>query len=324
MEKTTAIIKKVGNQYCVFSQDGTKNLGCSDSHEGAVERLRQVEYFKHKDTAMSYDKVFERLSIADMKPESVETPSNTPSATPHQEVDITNIPTTTDVVQVLGTIAGNASQNLLDQRNHFPVMTEIQARSSMNRVMQLTEVPAWYGGTLDNLRYEVYQGVMAAHPNIDLKVPVPIQKLVVALSDGQEQPETKLASLKNPEDKVKSKVPQEKRPSLASAESLVGKLYAQRQSIAKLSDVESLFDGEEMRQAFATDLVSMLEVQKEQLDNAMALAKRLMKKGVSGEEFAGLISFLQEDILRHLLMKGVASEVTDRRAALLARLQGKK
>ena len=303
MEKTTAIIKKVGSKYCVFSEDGTKNLGCSDSREGAVERLRQVEYFKHKDTAMSYDEVFERLSIADMKPESVGTPSNTPSATPHQAVDITSIPENKDVIQIMGTIAGNASQHLLDQRHHFPVMTEIQARSSMNRVMQLTEVPAWYGGTLDNLRYEVYQGVMAAHPNIDLKVPVPIQKLVVALSDGQEQPETKLASLKNPEDKVKSKVPQEKRPAIAgSKEWMVGKFYEQRQSIANSKDIEYLFDGEEMRQAFANNLVSMLQAQKEQLDNAMALAKRLMKKGVSGEEFSGLISFLQEDILRHMLV----------------------
>lgn len=252
---------------------------------------------------MSYDKMFERLSIADMKPEPVETPSNTPSASPHQAVDITNIPESSEVIEVLGTIAGNASQNLLDQRHHFPVMTEIQARSSMNRVMQLTELPAWYSGTLDNLRYEVYQGVIAAHPNIDLKVPVPIQKLVVALSDGQEQPETKLASLKNPEDKVKSKVPQENRPSIAS--------------------VELYLHSDAARQTFAGDLLTLLEKQKEQLDNAMSLAKKLSKKGISGEEFNSLVSFLQEDILRSMLMRGATANL-DRRAVLLARIQGKE
>lgn len=320
---TKAIIVKRGDQWCVLSEDGSKNLGCSDSREGAVKRLQQVEFFKHKGKSdMSYDKLFDRFSIADMKPDSVDVPSNTPHSEPHQSVDIKNQPVASDIIPAVGTIAGSASQHLLDQRHHFPVMTEIQARSSMNRVMQLTELPAWYSGTLDNLRYEVYQGVMAAHPNIDLKVPVPVQKLVVALSDGKEGPETKLSSIKNPEDKLKSKVPQEKRPSLASAEALVGKMYVQRQSIAKMVDVESLFDGEEMRQAFAHDLLAMLEVQKEQLENAMSLAKRLMKKGVSGEEFAGLISFLQEDILRHMLMKG-ASASADRRAELLARIRPK-
>jgi hypothetical protein len=303
MDKAIAIIRKVGNQYCVFSEDGTHNLGCSDSREGAVKRLQQVEYFKHKGKSdMSYDEIFDRLSIADMKPESVDVPSNTPHGQPHQSVDIKNKPVANEIIPHLGTIAGNASQNLLDQRHHFPVMTEIQARSSMNRVMQLTELPAWYSGTLDSLRYEVYQGVMASHPNIDLKIPVSVQKLVVALSDGQEQSETKLSSIKNPEDKLKSKVPQEKRPSLAF--------------------VELNLTTDAARQAFAGDLLTTLEKQKEQIDSAMSLAKRLMKKGISGDEFNGLLSFLQEDILRTMLMKS-ASSFTDRRAELLAKIKPK-
>jgi len=41
------IKKKKGKGYCVVSHKG-KNLGCSKSKKGAVKRLRQVEYFKHK------------------------------------------------------------------------------------------------------------------------------------------------------------------------------------------------------------------------------------------------------------------------------------
>lgn len=46
MEKQATIVKEDG-KYCVKSHTG-KNLGCSDTHEGAVKRLRQVEFFKHK------------------------------------------------------------------------------------------------------------------------------------------------------------------------------------------------------------------------------------------------------------------------------------
>lgn len=44
---TVAFIRKVGNQYCVFSHDGSKRLGCYNSKEAAVKRLQQIEMFKH-------------------------------------------------------------------------------------------------------------------------------------------------------------------------------------------------------------------------------------------------------------------------------------
>ncbi len=50
------MIKKQGDQYCVFSKDGTKKLGCYPTHEEAVKRLQQIEYFKHaksKETKMA-------------------------------------------------------------------------------------------------------------------------------------------------------------------------------------------------------------------------------------------------------------------------------
>lgn len=49
------MIKKEGSQYCVFSKDGTKKLGCFPSRKQAVKRLQQIEYFKHaksKEVAM--------------------------------------------------------------------------------------------------------------------------------------------------------------------------------------------------------------------------------------------------------------------------------
>lgn len=46
MEKQATIVEENG-KYCVKSHSG-KNLGCSDTHEGAVQRLKEVEYFKSK------------------------------------------------------------------------------------------------------------------------------------------------------------------------------------------------------------------------------------------------------------------------------------
>lgn len=316
MEKTTAVIRKVGNKFCVFSKDG-KNLGCSTSREGAVKRLRQVEFFKNKGSmAMAkYDDVFENMSIADMKPDAVDVPSNQPNADAHRPIDISVHPERKELIPREGTIAGNRSPYLLDQRDHFPVITETQARSAMNRAMQLAEVPAWYSGTLDELRNEVCQGIMAAHPNLNVKVSVPVENVVVALSDGEEEPETKLSDLENPEDRVKTRVPQEKRPSIA-----------QTLANATTEDLDRIYanitESDEAMQAFAGDLVEMLGKQKEHIEAAMALAKRLLKKGLSGEEFSSLISFLQEDVLRHLMMKGTTAQ--DRRAQLLARIKEDK
>lgn len=49
-----AYIKQVGNKWKVYSRKG-KNLGESSSRTSAEKRLRQVEYFKHKDDNKSDD-----------------------------------------------------------------------------------------------------------------------------------------------------------------------------------------------------------------------------------------------------------------------------
>ena len=47
--KKLAYIRKVGPQeWCVYSRKG-KKMGCYNSQKKAKERLRQIEYFKHKD-----------------------------------------------------------------------------------------------------------------------------------------------------------------------------------------------------------------------------------------------------------------------------------
>src|SRR5712675_1906502 len=41
------VVVKQGGEYCVKSEDRSKNLGCKPSKAGAKKRLQQIEYFKH-------------------------------------------------------------------------------------------------------------------------------------------------------------------------------------------------------------------------------------------------------------------------------------
>jgi hypothetical protein len=289
MEKTEAIIKKVGSKWCVFSHDGTKNLGCSDSHSGAVQRLAQVEYFK-KVKGMNYANAFKNMAKA-------------------LKTDIESQPKGTDSLENKmrrGTIAGQRSGRLLDNADHFPVLTLDQAKSSLHRAFTLTAVPVWYNGQIDQLREEVYVGAVGRYPalaNFNVKVPA---EQAVALSDGQIAPETKKSGVKDPAD-VKSNEVGVKRPNLSNA--------AEQLYLAAKDDAKRL--------AMAGDLILHLEEKKEAIENAMKVANRLMKKGLTADEFNGLISFLQEDVLRSLLMSASganASEAEARRQELLSRL----
>jgi hypothetical protein len=42
-------IRKQGGQYAVYSKDGSKQLGSYTTRSAAEKRLRQIEYFKHRD-----------------------------------------------------------------------------------------------------------------------------------------------------------------------------------------------------------------------------------------------------------------------------------
>jgi hypothetical protein len=44
--KAIAYIRKVGSQWCIFSESD-KRLGCYSSEKQAKKRLQQIEYFKY-------------------------------------------------------------------------------------------------------------------------------------------------------------------------------------------------------------------------------------------------------------------------------------
>ena len=46
----TETIRKQGNKYVIYSKDGDKKLGTYNSRKAAEQRLRQIEYFKHKES----------------------------------------------------------------------------------------------------------------------------------------------------------------------------------------------------------------------------------------------------------------------------------
>lgn len=304
MHKTEAVIRKVGNQFCVFSHDG-KNLGCSTSRQGAEKRLRQVEYFKHKGSAnMNYDKAFDNFAKALNQGFTPDQVGGAPDSAP-RKVEVPS--ETLSVAEALktGSIAGFPSQRLLDKKEHFPVITHTQAQSSMARVMQLTEVPAWYSGSLGELRQEVYAGIMRLHPDIDLNVRVPAE-MAVALSDGQTPAETSKTSVKDPADVAKKEVPQVSRPTLTSAQ------------------VAEALENEETRQAIAGRLMEMIDQQIANMQAAKKVGQRLLKSGLKAEEFDQLSTFIQEDILRELMARGVTASTQaaeDRRRELLDRMK---
>jgi len=311
MDKSTARIVKKGSQWCVVSEDGSKNLGCSNTKEGAVQRLREVEYYKHHSKSegneMNYEQAFRNMAKSltgkEINPADIGKASDT-------RPNIVRVPSETITEGFSsGSIAGQPSRRLLDKKDHFPVFTENQARSSLSRAMQLTDVPIWYSGNLNDLRKEVFAGIAKAHPELapSLNVSVPASK-IVALSDGQTTEETSVKDIDNPADVTKTQVPQVKRPTLSSAE-----------FIKACKD-------DQVRIVLAGKLLDCIEQQEEDLSTAKDMASRLLKEGISAEEFDVLSTYLQSDILREMLYNeaNVASaSIEDRRRELINRLNKK-
>lgn len=306
MFKTEAVIKKVGNQYCVFSKDGSKNLGCSDSLEGANKRLQQVEYFKHKGSAqMNYNDAFKNLgkTLSSLDPTTIgQAPESKPNSI---EVESETLAVGSKVNK--GTIAGLVSDRVIDGKEHFPVITATQAQSSMTRVLQLTDVPAWYTGNLVDLRQEVSSGIAKLHPDMQLNVKVPVDQ-AVALSDGQSPAQTSKTSVKDPADVAKTQVPGVSRPNLSSAQ------------------VEEALADEETRKAVSGRLMEIIDQQSEMLASAKKTAQRLLKSGLKSEEFDQLSTFLQEDILREIVARSAVATAASSEARRLELLNkfGKK
>ena len=206
----------------------------------------------------------------------------------------------------VGTIACITSANVLDKKEHFPVITYTQAQSSMTRVMQLVEVPSWYNGTLAGLRQEVYNGILKMHPNVDLNVRVPAET-AIALSDGNSSSTVTKKSVKNPADVAPTEVPGVKRPRLTSAE------------------ISTALQNESVRQAIAGHLMEDINRQIDHMEKAKKLAERLLASGLSSEEFNDLSTYIQGDVLHELMSRGVtaSTQATEaRRRELLDRMKG--
>lgn len=252
---------------------------------------------------MNYQEAFSKFTKALNEGFSPDEIGQAPESAP-RKIDIQSETLSVSEKLHVGTIAGCPSKKLLDNKDHFPVITQTQAQSSMSRAMQLREVPNWYNGSLDDLRQDVYAGIMRIHPEINLNVRVPADQ-VVALSDGETSPTLSKTSIKDPNDDRKADmVPSVSRPNLTSA------------------DVEKAFANEDNCKAVAGRLMEMVDKQIEHLESAKKVATRLLKSGLKADEFDGLSTYLQEDILRELMGRGVqaSSQTEDRRRELLDRM----
>lgn len=258
---------------------------------------------------MNYDNVFRNMAKSinsgDVNPTEV---GQAPESRPRQ----VEVPSESIVDGFsTGSIAGRVSQKLLDKRDHFPVFTETQARSSMSRAMQLTEAPIWYGGSIDELRKEVFEGIAKAHPALanSLNVNVPASR-IVALSDGGTPAETNTSKIKDPADVAKTQVPGVKRPNITTAE------------------VMKACEDEKMRVAIAGKLMECIEQQEADIKSAKDMASKLMKKGLDAGQFEALSTYLQSNILSEIMYNTDAANASasteDRRRELLGRLQEKK
>lgn len=294
MERTNAIIRKVGSEYCVFSHTG-KNLGCSSSEGEAKKRLAEVEYFKNKGSSMEYKDAFTNFAQAvngNIDPTVVgQEPDPKPRQIVHQSIS--------DKLH-RGTIAGQASTKLLDSKHHFPVITSTQAQSSMSRVLRLADCPVWYNGTLAELQKEVHDGIAKLHPDM---------QLTIALSDGQTPAETSLQSVKDPNDVIKKDlVPQVPAPTITTAQAV---------ELCKNNDVRKTFGGR------------LMEVIDSQLDNvkqAKKLAQDIIDGGLSSDQFETLSTYIQQNVLSELMMSSstAASYQEDRRLTLINKMNENK
>ena len=60
------------------------------------------------------------------------------------------------------------SKNVNDDKDHFPINDEDQARNALTRASQYNEVPDWYNGTLEKLVKKVQKKVKRAYPEIEV------------------------------------------------------------------------------------------------------------------------------------------------------------
>jgi hypothetical protein len=326
MERTKAVIKKQDGEYCVFSKSG-KNLGCFKSRKAAVKRLGQIEFFKKSkgNTGMTKEaegKGGRFRELIKARVEADDQPAHTEELS-HKLVNMSGVGkdeglkhdpaggrSQTDLNGVTGgSVANIPCDKVIDGNPHFPCFNESQARSAVSRAMRIADSPNWFAGTADELREAVCAGVSASFPNLEVNVPVHFEH---ALSQQVE--------IKNPGTLNEKKVPEFETPDL-------DKTANKNETRMFIKTLSALNEDPNQRKAVATNVIENLQKQMDKLNQAMTIAERLMKKGLTAEEFSKLISFLQEDIVRELMFMGATAGVDEDRQALvesiLARAQDK-
>lgn len=60
------------------------------------------------------------------------------------------------------------SKKVKDDKDHFPINDEDQARNALARASQYSEVPEWYDGSLEKLVKKVQRKVKDKYPDIEV------------------------------------------------------------------------------------------------------------------------------------------------------------
>ena len=63
------------------------------------------------------------------------------------------------------------SKKVKDNKDHFPINTESQARNALSRVAQYSKAPKWYDGSLSELQKKVRNAVKKNFPSINVTEP---------------------------------------------------------------------------------------------------------------------------------------------------------
>lgn len=320
-QKTEAVIRKVGNEYCVFSKDG-KNLGCSSSEAGAKKRLQQVEFFKKKAKSHMSNFTPDRFGEENRDKEKATTPLNVGNKSLSQ----------------VGTVAGRPSSSILDTREHFPIRSENQARSAVHRVGQMKASPSWFSGKVEELQKLVYLGVAATYPDIEIPVDLHLEAAMARLVTANRRDDASV--LENSKRFKGGKVTKSQLDDALALLSGQGKIGEEKSGVTidgvevknpednptKVPGVprKNLQSGASYkdRHAIARTLMDMIADKKKALLSAEKVAKRLETKGLTGDEFKQLMLFIQEDVLHELLRNGVKAD--DKSAAMKRVLENRR
>ena len=191
------------------------------------------------------------------------------------------------------------SKKVKDNKDHFPINNADQARNALSRVAQYSSVPPWYSGSLSELQSAVRNAVSRKYK--DINVTKGGEELI------KNEPH---APVQNP-NQGESKVPCVKTPSLKNLNEDEAQVYA---AINQMSSVG--------RKILASNLMDHLNKHKERVNNAMELAKKLEKEGLSEEDFSKLHDYTQHDILQQLL-DNAAKAAAKRKAVMALVIKGR-